>query len=73
MVATEFVVGASDRTPNVKLKDRVIEESYRRGLVLLPCGKSSIRYIPPLVIRREEVDEGVEILDAAIGAAKRLG
>ncbi|HYK94122.1 MAG TPA: acetyl ornithine aminotransferase family protein [Thermoplasmata archaeon] len=73
MVATEFVQSRSDKTPNVKLKDRVLEEAYKRGLLLLPCGRSSIRYIPPLVIQREEIDEGVEILDAAITAARRRG
>ncbi|HZY71052.1 MAG TPA: acetyl ornithine aminotransferase family protein [Thermoplasmata archaeon] len=73
MVATEFVKGAGDLAADPKLRDRVIEEAYRRGLVLLPCGKSSIRYIPPLIIRPEEVDEGVEILDAAIAAARGRG
>ena len=73
MVATEFVASASDKTPNVVLKDRVVEEAYRRGLLLLPCGKSSIRYIPPLIVRREEIDEAVEILDASISAARRRG
>jgi 4-aminobutyrate aminotransferase len=71
MVGTEFVRSGSDKTPNVRLRDRVIDESYRRGLLLLPCGKSSIRYIPPLIIQTEEVDEGVEILDEAIGASLR--
>jgi 4-aminobutyrate aminotransferase len=73
MVATEFVDGGAARNPNPVLRERVVEESYKRGLLLLPCGKSSIRYIPPLVIQREEVDEGVEILDAAITAARRRG
>jgi 4-aminobutyrate aminotransferase len=73
MVGTEFVRSASDKSPNVKLRDRILDESYRRGLILLPCGKSSIRYIPPLVITREEIDEGVEILDQAIGVAQRAG
>jgi 4-aminobutyrate aminotransferase len=73
MVATEFIKGGSDKTPDVAFRDRVIEESYKRGLVLLPCGKSSIRYIPPLVIRGPEVDEGVEILETAIVAARRHG
>ncbi len=71
MVATEFVRSREDLTPNVRLKDRIIEEAYRRGLLLLPCGRSSIRYIPPLTITREEIDEGVEILDAAIRAARQ--
>ena len=73
MTATEFVKGRSDKTPAVALRDRIIEESYRRGLLLLPCGKSSIRYIPALLVRAEEIDEGIEILDAAIKAARRPG
>jgi 4-aminobutyrate aminotransferase len=73
MVATEFVKSREDKTPNVVLKDRVLEEAMKRGLILLPCGKSTIRYIPPLIIRREEVDEGVEILDQSITAARRRG
>jgi len=71
MVATEFVQNRKDKTPNVKLRDRIIEETYKHGLLLLPCGRSSIRYIPPLIIKEEEVDEGVEILDQAIQAARR--
>ena len=55
-----------DMTPNVPFRDRVVEEIMKRGLVLLPCGKSSIRYIPPLVITDEEIDEAIEIIDAAI-------
>ncbi|MCI4368893.1 MAG: aminotransferase class III-fold pyridoxal phosphate-dependent enzyme, partial [Thermoplasmata archaeon] len=73
MCAAEFVESAEDRRPNAKLRERVVEEGYKRGLLLLGCGKSTIRFIPPLVIRREEVDEGVEILDAAISAALRRG
>lgn len=73
MVATEFVKSREDKSPNVVLKDRVLEEAMKRGLILLPCGKSTIRYIPPLIIRREEIDEGVEILDQSITAAKRRG
>ncbi|MFZ0698737.1 MAG: acetyl ornithine aminotransferase family protein [Thermoplasmata archaeon] len=70
MVATEFVTSRATKEPAVRLRDRVLQESYQRGLILLPCGRSSIRYIPPLIIQREEIDEGVEILDAAIQAAR---
>jgi 4-aminobutyrate aminotransferase len=66
MAASEFVRGAGDMTPNVPFRDRVIEESTKRGVVLLPCGKSSIRYIPPLIVTEGEVDQAVEIVDTAI-------
>ena len=70
MTATEFVRDRRTKEPAVRFRDHVLEESYRRGLILLPCGKSTLRYIPPLVVRREEIDEGIEILDAAIRAAR---
>jgi 4-aminobutyrate aminotransferase len=69
MVATEFVRSASDLAPHPALRDRVMDEAYRRGLILLPCGKSSLRYIPPLIVQHEEIDEAVEILEAAIKAS----
>jgi 4-aminobutyrate aminotransferase len=70
MVATEFVTDRRTKEPAVQFRDRVLEEAYRRGLILLPCGRSSIRYIPPLIVRREEIDEAVEVVDAAIRAAR---
>jgi 4-aminobutyrate aminotransferase len=70
MTATEFVRDRRTKEPAVAFRDHVLEECYRRGLILLPCGKSTLRYIPPLVVRREEIDEAIEILDAAIGAAR---
>ncbi len=70
MTATEFVVDRRTKAPAVAFRDHVLEEAYRRGLILLPCGRSTLRYIPPLIVRREEIDEAIEILDAAIRAAR---
>jgi 4-aminobutyrate aminotransferase len=69
MQATEFVKDRRTREADLKLKDRVTEEAWKRGLVLLPAGKSSLRYIPPLCITADEIDVGIEVLDAAIRAA----
>ncbi|HTW56114.1 MAG TPA: acetyl ornithine aminotransferase family protein [Thermoplasmata archaeon] len=70
MTATEFVRDRASKEPAVALRDRILEEAGRRGLILLGCGRSAIRYIPPLIVRREEIDEAVEILDASIRAAR---
>lgn len=69
MLATEFVKDLRTKEPDTKIHNRVVEEAAKRGLILLPCGKNSVRYIPPLTITREEVDAGVDVLDAAIKAA----
>lgn len=70
MVATDFVRDLKTKEPAGEFRDRVVQEAMRRGLILLGCGRSSIRYIPPLIVGRAEIDEAVEILDAAIGAAR---
>jgi 4-aminobutyrate aminotransferase len=70
MTATEFVQDRASKHPAPAFRDRVLAEAMRRGLVLLSCGKSSIRYIPSLIVRAEEIDEAVEILDGAIRAAR---
>ena len=71
MLATDFVTDRRTKAYDTKVKDRVVEEAWKRGLVLLPCGKSSVRYIPPLVLTKEEADAGVEVLEQAIKAATR--
>jgi 4-aminobutyrate aminotransferase len=37
--------------------------AFRKGLLLLSCGKSTIRFAPPLVIGAHEVEVGLKILD----------
>lgn len=69
MLATDFVTDRRSKAYDPKVKDRVVDEAAKRGLILLPCGKSSVRYIPPLTITRDEVDAGIEVLDASIRAA----
>lgn len=69
MLATEFVKDRRTKEPDLKLKDRVVAEAAKRGLILLPCGRSSVRYIPPLCITKAEVDVGAEVLEAALKAA----
>lgn len=48
---------------DVKSSARVIcERCIKEGLLIITCGKNTIRIVPPLVIREEEVLEGIETL-----------
>jgi 4-aminobutyrate aminotransferase len=69
MIGVEIVKDRASRAPAPELRERILEEAFRRGLLLLGCGKSTIRIAPPLVIDAEDAAIAVEILDAAIGAA----
>jgi 4-aminobutyrate aminotransferase len=56
-----------------KERDNVIVECVRRGLLVLGAGEKSIRVIPPYIIREEEVDEGIRIIEKAIKTVRGKG
>lgn len=70
MVGVEFVDSRASNKPDAELRNRVEEECYKRGLILLGCGANSIRWSPPLIFTRENADVALEIFDAAITAAR---
>jgi len=67
MIGMEVQDGAGSPAP--LLRDRIIEEAFRKGLLLLPCGTSTVRFCPPLCLTRRHVRIGLEILDAAMAAS----
>ncbi|RLE71352.1 MAG: acetyl ornithine aminotransferase family protein [Thermoprotei archaeon] len=64
--AIEFVKNRKTKTHNTAARNRVLLEALKRGLVLLGCGKSTIRIIPPLIITEEQLKIGLEILSEVI-------
>ncbi len=43
-----------------------VERCLRKGLIVNPVGDSIIRFLPPLIVRREHVDAAVRIVDEAL-------
>jgi 4-aminobutyrate aminotransferase len=62
----DFVKDRSTKAPAKDLVHNLGQLAFRRGLLLLSCGASVIRIAPPLVLSGEDVDKGLEILDACI-------
>ena len=46
----------------------VITAARERGLLTITCGTNTLRFVPSLVISKEEVEEGIGILEQAIEA-----
>ncbi len=42
---------------------------FERGLLVLECGESSLRFSPPLIVDADDVDTAVRIFGEAIGAS----
>jgi 4-aminobutyrate aminotransferase len=68
MIGVEFVEVATS-APAPELRDRIEVECFNRGLIILGAGFNTIRWSPPLILTRENVDVALEIFDEAITAA----
>ena len=56
--------------PTKKMRDDLIIECLKRGLVLLGCGEKSIRIIPPYIISEREINEAINITERALQQVK---
>ncbi|MFZ1905043.1 MAG: acetyl ornithine aminotransferase family protein [Steroidobacteraceae bacterium] len=69
MIGMELVTDRASRAPARSLCEAVLTRAFHHGLLLLACGMSTVRFIPPLMIDRGHVDEAVGILATALGEA----
>jgi 4-aminobutyrate aminotransferase len=69
MLGIELVQDRASKTPAQVLARAVVNRAYQNGLLLLTCGASTIRLIPPLMIERGLVDEAVAILRQSLQEA----
>jgi len=67
MVGAEFVKDRATREPAPDLVEQLVQAAFRRGLLLLGAGKSTLRLAPPLVVGPEDVDTALAMLDALLG------
>ena len=54
-------------------RDRIIQNAFQRGLLLLGCGYKAIRFLPPLDVRQREIDMALEILQKACKSSESGG
>jgi 4-aminobutyrate aminotransferase len=69
MIGMELVEDRVSRKPARELADKVLTRAFHNGLLLLSCGVSTVRFIPPLMINKAHVDEAMVLLEAALTEA----
>ena len=52
--------------PDPARRDAIIQAAFHRGLLLLGCGESAMRFCPPLCITAEQVDTALALLDGVL-------
>ncbi|MBY0233088.1 MAG: acetyl ornithine aminotransferase family protein [Gemmataceae bacterium] len=52
--------------PSDRCRNEVVQEAFVRGLLLLGCGESAIRFCPPLCVTAAQVETCLGILDGVL-------
>ncbi len=68
MIGLEFMEG---KRPAPELTQRILHAALERDLLLLACGvdENVIRMIPPLTISEQELEKGMDVLEASLAVA----
>jgi 4-aminobutyrate aminotransferase len=66
MTAIDVLDDSPVRGHYAALRDRIVQAAFRRGLLLLGCGESALRFCPPLCITAEQVETCLRILDGVL-------
>jgi 4-aminobutyrate aminotransferase len=73
MIGMELVTDRASRAPAKDLCDAVIHRAFHNGLLLLSCGTSTVRFMPPLLVTKGDVDEAVTLVEASLMEAEEGG
>ncbi len=47
----------------------IVARARERGVLVSAAGGNVVRFVPPLIVTKDEVDEAIDLLDAALGDA----
>jgi len=71
MTAIEIVKDKDSKEPDAETRNAICMDAMKKGLLILFCGQSSIRIIPPLNVTREHIDTAMDILEEQLKEKSR--
>ncbi|MBC8093125.1 MAG: aspartate aminotransferase family protein [Pseudonocardia sp.] len=68
MIGVELVRDRVTKERATTERDRVVDEAFARGLLILGAGRNAIRFSPPLVLSKAQADTAVRLFDECLTA-----
>lgn len=66
MIGVELAKPDTARTPDSQLLDQVIQRAFEKGLLLLGCGESTVRFSPPLIVTESEAQTALDLFASVL-------
>ena len=68
MIGIELVRDRETKERATDERNALVQECFKRGLLVLGAGRNAIRLSPPLVLTNGQADTTIRILDEALAA-----
>lgn len=71
MIGIELVRDRETKELADKEREKIIQGCFKKGLLLLGCGKNSVRFMPPLIVSRKDADTALSIFEETLREVER--
>ena len=68
MIGVELVRDRTTKERATSERDAVVNEAFRRGMLILGAGRNAVRFSPPLVLSKAQADTAIRIFDECLTA-----
>ncbi len=72
MIGIELVKDRQTKERAVEERNALVQEAFRRGVLILGAGRNAIRLAPPLVFTRDQAESVLAVFDDALTSSARL-
>ncbi|MEW6025915.1 MAG: acetyl ornithine aminotransferase family protein [Planctomycetota bacterium] len=62
MVGIEIVKNRKTKAKDLEKRTKIVNECFKSGILLVGCGENNIRFSPPLIITKSDIDVAMEIM-----------
>jgi 4-aminobutyrate aminotransferase len=62
----EIVKDKKSKIPMGKEAKKIITKAWKRGIIAVTAGDSTVRVMPPLIITKDQLDAGLDALEASV-------
>jgi 4-aminobutyrate aminotransferase len=66
MIGIELVRDRVTKERATTERDKIVDDCFKRGLLVLGAGKNALRISPPLVLTKPQAETAVRIIDEAL-------
>jgi len=71
MIGIELVKSQKTREPHPEARKKIIQRAFEQGVLVLGCGESTVRFMPPLVVERDQIDFALQVLERCVSEAEK--